>query len=294
MFLAATDLLQALQTRLAGLGSSAPYDPNRPDPRRLPRGARLACERDPAAGAIRHSHQEWRGGSQRQGGDARHCDHGLDHSRPHRSRRPLSGGRELGGARRSSRKGRRCRSDGERISDRRARRADWPGLARRRYLGPAKSLHPAGPGECGELRRRPLHAPQDHAAERAILRARRQDRAVQPARRELRQLDDRRLGLRSRDGPDLQVDPLLHRQRRRGRRLRLVPRQHAGAAAFDFGHRDENTLEISARWRADRLLHHRRPDRRRCRPPLHRTDRQGAAAAALGAWLPAVALQLHE
>ncbi len=47
-------------------------------------------------------------------------------------------------------------------------------------------------------------------------------------------------------------------------------------------------------WRTDRLLHHRRPDRRRCRPPLHRPDWQGAAAAALGTGLPAVALQLHE
>ena len=30
---------------------------------------------------------------------------------------------------------------------------------------------------------------------------------------------------------------------------------------FDFGHRDENTLEIWRRRRPDRLLHYRRPDR---------------------------------
>ena len=70
-----------------------------------------------------------------------------------------------------------------------------------------------------------LHAAQDDARRRAILWARRQDRPVQPARRELRPLEHRRLGLRSRNRPDLQVDPLHHRERRPGRRLRPVPRQ---------------------------------------------------------------------
>ena len=84
--------------------------------------------------------------------------------------------------------------------------------------------------------------------------------------------------------------PVLHRGCA-GPRPRPVPRQHL-AQLVRF-RPPQDVARLRRRRRPDRLLHHRRPDRRRRRAPLHRSDRQGAAAAALGARLPAVALQLH-
>ena len=63
--------------------------------------------------------------------------------------------------------------------------------------------------------------------------------------------------------------------------------------SFDFGRREDDTIAIGA-GRADRLLPDRRADDRGRGPALCRSDRPRAADAAMGARLPAVALELHD
>ena len=63
---------------------------------------------------------------------------------------------------------------------------------------------------------------------------------------------------------------------------------------FDFGHRDAERIEIGAPDGPIDYYLIAGPTVRRRRAPLYRPDRQAAAAAAVGARLPAVALELHE
>ncbi len=152
----------------------------------------------------------------------------------------------------------------------------------------------ADSGSAALFRRDQVHTSQGAAAGRAYLRPRRQDRRLaRPPREELRRLEHRRLRLRQLDRPDLQVDPLFHSDRRASGGSYGILLDNTWRSFVRFRPRCGRHAGDGRARRPDRLLRHRRPERARRGPALHRSHRQGAAAAAMGARLPAVALQLH-
>ena len=295
VFLAATGRATALQTRLAGLGSLAPYDPNRFDPRRLPRGARLARERDPAAGAHRHPAQERRGGSSNDKAAIRVTaltDSILRVRVARGGSFPEDASWAVPAEVRA--KGVNVEADGERVSDRCARRSDRPGLRSASTITDLQNRI---------IQRDPANA-VSFDGDRFTLR-----KAMPPASnitgsatRPGRSTGAARATSTGTPTPGASIaapTPSTSRSPSTSpAAARAAPTACSSTirwrSSFDFGHRDENMLAISADGGPDRLLPDRRPNRCRRRPPLHRPDRQGADAAALGARLPAIALQLHE
>ena len=145
-------------------------------------------------------------------------------------------------------------------------------------------------------RRRRLHAAQSAADRRTYFRHGRQDRRRSTgAATTLRRLEHRRVSA-SRPPPTRSTS-------------RSPSSSAVGGEGGSYGLFLDNTLAHRVRFRPPRGRSRLRsaapdgpidyyviagPDHGGGRPPLYRPDRQGAAAAAMGARLPAVALQLHE
>ena len=139
-----------------------------------------------------------------------------------------------------------------------------------------------------------IHLAQGDAARRAHLRTRRQDRRhARPARRSYVDWNTDAYGFDSSTDPIYKSIPFFIGIDDAGGSYGLLL-DNSWRASFDFGHERADTFIDGRARRADRLLCDRRARPPRRRPPLHRSDRQGAAAAALGARFPAIALQLHE
>ena len=162
-------------------------------------------------------------------------------------------------------------------------------------MRPAKSSSPTRPAARSPSRMAASALRKAMPQRRALFRPRRQDRPARPARRRLYVYwNTDAFGYGAATDPIYKSIPFVIGLDESGRQLRAVPRQHAGAASSTSARRERDAFAFGAEGGPIDyyVMAGARSEGRR--PGLRRPDRHRAADAAMGARLPAIALELHD